>query len=207
VIQPSIVTRAKNTTSVTRRPRSSDAAERLSTDLTSLVEGVVTFSCRRRDACRTTARSVARHLPGNWECAKLVLVCWCGEGQAPPPPKLAAGWLADNLRRSDAAARSLKDSRHRRGALTLETIEARGLRWRYARDAAAQSRTRAAELIEDFAIAANNFTARAESRFRLAAAHCADAGSPVAHRELAAETGTTLPPTPDSRGRSKAAAY
>ena len=33
--------------------------------------------------------------------------------------------LADNLRRQDEAARALKESRHRRGALTLDTIEGR----------------------------------------------------------------------------------
>ena len=61
------------------------------------------------------------------------------EGSAPPPPKLkAVNGLEENLRVQDAAARALKESRHRRGALTLDTVEGRaGVRWRHVRDVTA----------------------------------------------------------------------
>jgi VacB/RNase II family 3'-5' exoribonuclease len=181
--------------------------ERLSTDLTSLVEGVdrsavvveMTVSndgaIRGSDIYLGTVRNRAK-------LAYPSVGAWL-EGQAPPPPRLAAvDGLADNLRRQDAAARALKDSRHRRGALTLETIEGRAVfDGDTVRDVTAQSRTRAAELIEDFMIAVNTCTAQfLESRGFSSLRRIVrmpDRWPRI--MELAAETGTTLPPTPDSR--------
>ena len=182
-------------------------AERLSTDLTSLnedadraavvVEMTVTAdgAIRASDVYLATVRNHAK-------LAYPSVGAWL-EGQGPPPEKLqAVAGLADNLRRQDEAARALKASRHRRGALTLDTIEGRAVfDGDNVRDVTAQRRTRAAELIEDFMIAVNTCTAQfLEAR-----------GRPSLRRivrmperwprivALAAETGTQLPPAPDAQ--------
>jgi exoribonuclease-2 len=110
--------------------------------------------------------------------------------------------LTDNLRRQEAVARALKQSRHRRGALTLDTIEGRPVfDGDTVRDVAAQRRTRAAELIEDFMIAVNTCTAQfLESCgfFSLRRiVKMPDRWPRIA--ALAAETGTQLPSAPDGR--------
>jgi exoribonuclease-2 len=181
--------------------------ERLSTDLTSLVADVdrpavvveMTVSSdgavREPDIYLATVRNRAK-------LAYASVGAWL-EGQAPPPPALAAvAGLADNLRRQEAAARALKTSRHRRGALTLDTIEGRPIfDGDMVRDVKAQPRTRASELIEDFMIAVNTCTAQFleskgfDSLRRIV--RMPDRWPRIA--QLAAETGTTLPPAPDSR--------
>lgn len=180
--------------------------ERLSTDLTSLIEGVdrpalvveMTMSddgIRESDIYLASVRNKAK-------LAYPSVGAWL-EGEAPPPPALAAvSGLADNLRRQDAAARALKGSRHRRGALTLDTIEGRPVfDGDNVRDVTAQRRTRASELIEDFMIAVNTCTAQfLESRGFASIRRIVrmpDRWPRIV--ELAAETGTQLPPSPDSR--------
>ena len=181
--------------------------ERLSTDLTSLNEGedrpaVVVDMTMSDDG---TIRASDVYLATVRNRAKLAYPSVGGwlEGQAQPPEQLqAVAGLADNLRRQEAAARALKDSRHRRGALTLETIEGRPVfDGDTVRDVTAQRRTRAAELIEDFMIAANTCTAQF-----LEARGFASLRRVVRMPErwprivtLAAETGTQLPSAPDAR--------
>jgi exoribonuclease-2 len=69
--------------------------------------------------------------------------------------------LEAQLRCQDAVAQAMKALRHRRGALSLEGIEARAV---FDGDALADLRpdesNRAKQLIEDFMIAANGVTAR-----------------------------------------------
>ena len=124
------------------------------------------------------------------------------DGQAAPPAAVTAvPGLAANIERQDLVAQAMKESRHRHGALTLDTIEATvvfsgdeltGLK----RDA----RNRAKDLIEDFMIAANSVTATfLESR-----------GSPSIRRVLRAPArwdrivglartvGESLPTTPSA---------
>src|SRR4029453_15707150 len=156
-----------NTTSVyTPAEVFSMLPERLSTDLTSLNEGedrpavVVDMTSngggeiRRGEVYLATVRNRAK-------LAYPSVGAWL-EGHAPPPPKLTAvNGLEENLRIQDAAARALKESRHRRGALTLETIEGRPVfDGDNVRDVTDTGRTRASELIEDFMIAANTSTAQ-----------------------------------------------
>jgi ribonuclease R len=181
--------------------------ERLSTDLTSLNEGedrpavVVDMTMgedgeiRRADVYLATVRNHAK-------LAYPSVGAWL-EGEGPAPARLQAmNGLDENLRRQDAAARALKASRHRRGALTLETIEGRPVfDGDSVRDVAAQRRTRAAELIEDFMIAVNSCTAqflesRGFSSLRRIVRMPERWTRIVA---LAAETGTQLPPSPDGR--------
>src|SRR6185312_15716774 len=78
-----------------------------------------------------------------------------GEGPAPPPLAAVPG-LDGNLRLQDRVAQALKQARHERGALSLQTIEPRavvtdGL----LTDLRTEAKNRAEELIEEFMIAAN----------------------------------------------------
>ena len=181
--------------------------ERLSTDLTSLVEGanrhavVVDMTMSEGGDIRSSDIYLAS-VRNRAKLAYPSVGAWL-EGQDPPPVALAAvPGLADNLRRQDDAARALKESRHRRGALTLDTIEGQPVfDGDIVRDVAARRRTRASELIEDFMIAANTCTAQfLETR------GFASIRRIVRMPErwprivtLAADTGTELPPAPDAR--------
>jgi exoribonuclease-2 len=181
--------------------------ERLSTDLTSLAEDddrpavVVDMTIAADGAIRESEIYLAT-VRNHAKLAYPSVGAWL-EGQAPAPARLqAVAGLDDNLRRQDAASRALKDSRHRRGALTLETIEGRPVfDGDTVRDVTALRRTRAAELIEDFMIAVNTCTAkfleaRGFSSLRRIVRMPERWPRIVA---LAAETGTTLPPLPDAR--------
>jgi exoribonuclease-2 len=180
--------------------------ERLSTDLTSLVEGrdrlaiVIEFTVAPDGAL--TPGPVRRALVRNQaQLAYSAVGPWL-EGTAPPPPKLAASpALQAQLKLQDAAAQMLCEARHRLGALSFDRVEVeadvadgqvRGIR--------ARKSNRAAQLIEDFMIAANEVMARTLS----------DAGVSSIRRvvkaperwprivELAARFGERLPPEPDS---------
>jgi VacB/RNase II family 3'-5' exoribonuclease len=83
-----------------------------------------------------------------------------GKGPAPEPLAAVAG-LDANLRLQDRVAQRLKQVRHERGALSLQTIEPRavvtdGL----LTDLQTEAKNRAEELIEEFMIAANGVVAR-----------------------------------------------
>ena len=140
--------------------------ERLSTDLTSLVQDedrlavvveVVVApdgTLDGSDVYRATVRNRAKLA---YDSASAWL-----EGEAPAPAALAAiPGLAENLRWQDAAAQQLREVRHQQGALDLETIEARAV---FVGDEIAgleqQQKNRARQLIEDLMIAANAVTAR-----------------------------------------------
>ena len=140
--------------------------ERLSTDLTSLVQDedrlavvveVVVApdgTLDGSDVYRATVRNRAKLA---YDSASAWL-----EGEAPAPAALAAiPGLEENLRWQDAAAQRLREVRHQQGALDLETIEARAV---FVGDEIAgleqQQKNRARQLIEDLMIAANAVTAR-----------------------------------------------
>jgi exoribonuclease-2 len=155
-----------NTTSVYTPARIfSMLPEKLSTDLTSLNEGeerlaVVIETIVATDG-NVRGSEVYRALVLNR--AKLAynsVAAWL-EDEAPPPPKLQSiDGLADLLRLQDGAAQALRRERQARGALRLETIEARPV---YQNDELVDMRpdrkNRAKELIEDFMVAANGVTA------------------------------------------------
>lgn len=140
--------------------------EKLSTNLTSLADGAVRLAMvvemivgddgvvqestiyrgRVRNRAKLAYNSVAAWLDGNAE----------------PPPKLAAVPELDaNIRVQDRIAQCLRKVRQARGALRLETIEARPV---FAdgelTDLVPDEKNRAKELIEDFMVAANEVTAR-----------------------------------------------
>jgi exoribonuclease-2 len=158
---------AQNTTSVYTAARIySMLPERLSTDLTSLVQDEDRVSVvvevavepdgtlRESDVYRATVRNHAK-------LAYDAVSAWL-EGDAPPPPPLAAvPGLEENLRWQDAAAQQLRGVRHEQGALDLETIEARAVFDGEQLQRLEQPRkNRARQLIEDLMIAANGVTAR-----------------------------------------------
>jgi VacB/RNase II family 3'-5' exoribonuclease len=181
--------------------------ERLSTDLTSLNEGkdrpaVVVDMTIGDDGDVQGADVYLAMVRNHAKLAYPSVGAWLEGQSAPPATVQAVSGLVDNLKRQDAASRALKESRHRRGALTLDTIEGRPVfEGNAVRDMAVQRRTRAAELIEDFMIAVNTCTARfLESRGFASLRRIVR----IPERwprivTLAAETGTTLPAAPDAR--------
>jgi exoribonuclease-2 len=180
--------------------------ERLSTDLTSLRQDVdrpavvVDMTVEANGSIRESRVYRAR-VRNHAKLAYPSVGAWL-EGEGPAPPALTAVvGLAENVRQQDAIARALKASRHRRGALTLDTIEGRPVfDGDTVRDVAVVERTRASELIEDFMIAVNTGIAQ----------FLESAGFSSLRRivrmpdrwprlvTLAADTGTTLPSTPDA---------
>ena len=140
--------------------------EELSTDVTSLIEGaerlvvvvdlVVDAAGEVSDVSVYRARVVNR--------AKLAydaVGLWLA-GAAPAPEEFAAmSGLEAQIRLQDDVARRLRLQRNKRGALDLETIEARPVTsGGDVVDLEVTRKTRAREIIEDFMIAANAATAR-----------------------------------------------
>ncbi|HWM87674.1 MAG TPA: RNB domain-containing ribonuclease [Kofleriaceae bacterium] len=178
--------------------------ERLSTDLTSLGEGeerlAVVVAMTVDAGGEVTEADIQRALVRNH--ARLTydgVAAWL-EGGAAPARLAAVPGMDDQIRMQDRAAQAMKRLRHERGALRVETTEARAV---FDGDALADMRrvekNRAKELIEDLMIAANGATARyLEAR-----------GFPSLRRvlraprrwdriaELAAELGEKLPAEPD----------
>jgi exoribonuclease-2 len=139
---------------------------RLSTDLTSLSQDhdrlAIVIDMRVDAAGRMDDSTLYRALVRNR--AKLAynsVAAWL-DGAGPMPAAVGAvPGMADQLRLQDRVAATLKEQRHARGALTLETREARpvfaaGILQTLTPDEA----NRAKELIEDFMIAANTATMR-----------------------------------------------
>lgn len=74
--------------------------------------------------------------------------------------EMPRGWIGEQLRLHDEATQRLRKHRHERGALRLETIEARPVFQNgVLTDLAEEEKDRAKELIEDVMIAANSVTA------------------------------------------------
>ena len=140
--------------------------ERFSTDLSSLAENeerlaIVVDLTVRPDGELDGAEVYRARVLNQAKLAYNGVGAWL-EGSAPPPPRIAATrGLDEQLRLQDRAAQSLRELRHQRGALTLETIEPRAVFQGDAiADLRAERKNRATELIEDFMIAANSATAR-----------------------------------------------
>jgi exoribonuclease-2 len=180
--------------------------EKLSTDLTSLGEGVERLAIVIEMVVATdgtvTASDIYRAAVLNR--AKLAyngVAAWL-EGTAPAPPRLAAvPGLDEQLRIQDRAAQALRRVRHAHGALRLETIEVHAVFDGSAlADLLPDEKNRAKELIEDFMIAANVVTAK----------YLEQKGLPSLRRvlrtpkhwdrivALAAESGEKLPLAPDA---------
>ena len=140
--------------------------EKLSTDLSSLREGEERFAVVVEMTIDTngqiSASDVYRALVLNR--AKLAydsVAAWL-DGNAPPPPALAAvSGLDVQLRQQDQIAQTLRRVRSERGALNFETVQAKPVfNDGVLTDLRADQRNRAKELIEDFMIASNGVVAR-----------------------------------------------
>jgi len=140
--------------------------ERLSTDLTSLNEDtdrlavVISYtvqpdgSVHEFDIFRAMVRSKAKltyHAVG----------AWLEGGASMPPALVRLPELAEQMRLQDRTAQALRQRRHERGALELESIEPKAV---FADgslvDLREEPKNRAHELIEDVMIASNGVVAR-----------------------------------------------
>jgi VacB/RNase II family 3'-5' exoribonuclease len=154
---------AGNTTSVYTGIRTFPMLpDRLSGDLTSLHEGqdrlAVLVDMVVRDDGQVEDAQVSRALVRNQ--ARLVygeVGRWL-EGAGPPPAKVASNpALAEQLQLQAEMARWLKAGRRKRGALELETAEARPISdGRRITALEVVTRNRARDLIEDFMLAGNS---------------------------------------------------
>jgi exoribonuclease-2 len=181
--------------------------EKLSTDLTSLAEDqdrlavVIEMDVDAEGAASPGAiyRAAVRNQA---KLAYNAVAAWLEKG-APPPGRVASmPVLQEQLRTQDRAAQALKSRRHERGALGLQSTEARPVfDGDVLSDLRADDKNRAQELIEEFMVAANGVTA----------AFLSARGFPSLRRvlrvpdrwdrivALAAEAGDTLPAAPDAR--------
>ncbi|HXK08285.1 MAG TPA: RNB domain-containing ribonuclease [Vicinamibacteria bacterium] len=140
--------------------------ERLSTDLTSLGESqdrlaIVVEMAVSPDGAVAESQVFRGLVRNEAKLAYDSVAAWL-DGKGPPPPAVASGpEVADQLRLQAGVARAMKDLRHHRGALTLETTEPRAVfDGDVLSDLRPDEKNTAKELIEDIMIAANVATAR-----------------------------------------------
>jgi exoribonuclease-2 len=180
--------------------------QRFSTDLTSLVEGedrlavVVDMAVgeggtvAEADIYRASVRNRAR-LTYNEVGA------WLG-GSGPIPASVASTpGLDEQLRVQDRTARAMRELRHHRGALTLDTIQTHAtFDGDHLTGLHADERNRAKELIEDFMIGANEASARFLEERGFASIRRVLKAPERWNRivALAANAGARLPDTPDA---------
>ena len=196
----------KNTTSVyTAGQNFPMLPERLSTDLTSLnldADRVATVVDMVFDAQGALVESsVYEALVRNR--AKLAyngVAAWLG-GDCPVPPAVGAvAGLAENIAVQHAVAEKLRGLRHRRGALSLQTLESRAVfDGDFIKDLVPDQSNVAKSLIEEFMVAANGVTARflAQRKFPSIRRVVRTPSHWERLVELAQEHGSVLPDRPD----------
>ena len=140
--------------------------EKLSTDLTSLAPdcarlAIVIEMTIAADGAVTASAIYRAVVQNKAQLAYRGIADWLG-GSGPAPPRVAAVVGLDRqLRLQAQAAQSLKRRRHERGALNLETLEARAVfDGGLLVDLRPDPKNKAQELIEDLMIAANGVSAR-----------------------------------------------
>src|SRR6187397_610027 len=184
--------------------------EKLSTDLTSLNEGVDRLAVVVEMVCTKDGRveSAEIYRASVHNRAKLAYDSTSAgiEGGEMPPRAKAVPGIPEQLRLQDEFAQALRERRHEQGALELESIEPRPV---FENDKIVdlreQPKNRARELIEDFMIAANGATARFLSAKGLASLRRV-VRSPERWQkivEVAAGFGYKLPPEPDAAALEK----
>ncbi len=140
--------------------------ERLSTDLTSLGQGVerlavVTEMVVQGDGTVVSGEMYRATVVNKAKLAYGSVAAWLDGTGAAPAPLAAVKGLDDNLRLQDKVAQAMRCQRKAHGALQLETLEARPVYdGETLIDMTADVRNRAKDLIEDFMIAANGVSAR-----------------------------------------------
>jgi VacB/RNase II family 3'-5' exoribonuclease len=180
--------------------------EKLSTDLTSLNENeervAIVVDMTIDDGGEVTKGDVYRALVHNK--AKLTyneIGAWL-DGGAVPPKVAAVKGLAENLKVQDRAADKMRALRHERGALDLETIEARPVfQDGVIVDLKAEHRNNARMLIEDLMIGANGVTARFLLDHKLPSIRRVVRSPERWDRieKIASDHGDHLPPDPDAK--------
>ena len=123
-----------------------------------------------------------------------------GSGEAPAPLAAVKG-LAENLKLQDKAADQMRELRHERGALDLETIEPRAVVVDgKVVDLQQDQRNNAKMLIEDFMIAANGTTAQFLERHKFPSIRRVVRSPERWDRieKIARDLGEQLPTEPDS---------
>lgn len=196
-----------NTTSVYTAARTFPMLpERLSTDLTSLGEGVerLALVVDMTVAGNGTVIDGDVHRATVLNKAKLAynsVAAWLDGTGGPPARVSAVKRLDENIRLQDRIAATMRSNRQAHGALQLDTLEARAV-YQDDRltDLRPEPRNRAKNLIEEFMIAANGTTAR----------YLEKKGFPSLRRvlktpkrwdrivQLASTLGHDLPETPDA---------
>ncbi len=156
-----------NTTSVYTAARTfAMLPERLSTGLTSLNDGedrlaIVIEMTVAADGTLAGTDIYRAWVHNRAQLAYDSVAAWL-DGEGPMPPRMAAvPGVDEQVRLQDRAASRLRQQRHERGALDLETSEARPvLVDGEVTDLREEKQNRAKKLIEDLMVAANGVTAR-----------------------------------------------
>jgi len=179
---------------------------RLSTDLTSLGEGqdraamVIDLTVSADGEIRSN--SIYRALVRNRAQLTYNATGLWLEGAAEAPAKVAASAdLQAQLKLQDEAAQRLAEARHRHGALSFDRLEAEPLIENgQVRGLGTRRHNRAAQLIEDFMIAANEAIARSLREAGVSSIRRVVKDPERWPRivELARRYGETLPPAPDA---------
>ena len=180
--------------------------DRLSTDLTSLVQGqdrlaMVVEVMVGADGASGAGRVYPAVVRNQAKLAYRSVGAWLEEKGPIPPAITAVPGLAENLGIQDRVAQSLKSHRHEHGALALDTIEVRAhFEGEVLSRLELEERNRAKELIEDFMIAANGAIARflEERSFPLLRRMVRPPELWPRIVELALAAGDKLPPQPDA---------
>ncbi|MEP7355312.1 MAG: RNB domain-containing ribonuclease [Acidobacteriota bacterium] len=180
--------------------------EQLSTDLTSLNEGVdrlaivTDFVIDGEGAISKT--SIYRALIRNQAQLTYNGVGPWLEGTADAPAKVSSSAeLAAQLKLQDEAAQNLLDERHRLGALNIDRVEAEAvITDGQVQGINARKKNRASELIENIMVAANGVMARTLTEAKVSSIRRVVRTPERWPRivELAARYGKTLPTEPDS---------
>jgi VacB/RNase II family 3'-5' exoribonuclease len=140
--------------------------EKLSTNLTSLGEGVdrqaiVIEMAVRPDGAISDSDVYCATVRNHAKLAYNSVAAWLDGTDPAPAPVVAVPKMDEQIRIQDRVAQQLRKRRFERGALNLETLEARAVFHDGAlSDLVPEGRNRAKDLIEDFMIGANGVTAR-----------------------------------------------
>ncbi len=157
----------KNTTSVyTAAQIFPMLPEKLSTDLTSLNfaaerRAIVVEMVFARDGSLTKSDIYEAVVKNQAKLAYNSVAAWLDHTGPTPAPLGAVAGLPENLRLQHGMTQILRARRHKRGALSLQTIQARAVyEGDILQDLAAEESNVAKNLIEDLMVAANGVAAR-----------------------------------------------
>ena len=180
--------------------------ERLCTGASSLLEGndclsvIIEYTVNNQGDCSN--HRIYRALVRNKaQLAYNAVGAWL-EGGVAPEKVSASKELQTQLKLQDEAAQALKGSRHRHGALEIETIETHPVILNdQIIDLVKQEKNRATELIEDFMIAANSVVAQMLRENKVSSIRRVVKTPERWDRivALAAQHGGQLPAQPDSK--------